>query len=416
MRRSGSAPCRLLAVVVGCVTAATSPRPGQAEFAPPSPAPVERLIKNVEAHLADHPDDAQGFYVLARLHTLVLALNRSTIRVYDPAKGLPAVDLPYEPIAQGQKPGGEPLALRQEQRLAHLRAALANYDMALERAPGTPLFLLGRAYAVECGVPVATELPPGAQRDGGTNPTREEIRAAWLEAAAAGYLAAFRKSIDADAKQKIVGPAGHRHVISHEAGNAYLRLVAEAGVPAAAADREAVEKGLAAVKAIPQGTVTPIIFPLDSPRLLRDLLSDRPVTFDLDGDLRAESWSWVRPDTGLLVWDPTGEGKIVSGRQLFGSVTWWMFWTDGYRALDALDDDRDGELRGAELAGLAVWRDATGNGVSEPGEVVSLATAGIVGLAVRATTTAAGCPANPRGVRFGDGRVLPSYDWIASPR
>lgn len=205
-------------------------------------------------------------------------------------------------------------------------------------------------------------------------------------------------------------------MISHEAGTAYLRLVAEAGVPAADADTQAVEKGLAIVKAIPPGPVTPIIFPLGAPRPLDALLSDRAVTFDLDGDLHAESWSWVRPDTAILVWDPAGMGSITSGRQLFGSVTWWMFWTDGYHALDALDDDRDGELRGAELAGLAVWRDATGNGISEPGEVVPLATVGVTGLAVRATTTAEGCPAHPQGVRFRDGRVLPSYDWIAEPR
>lgn len=182
------------------------------------------------------------------------------------------------------------------------------------------------------------------------------------------------------------------------------------------ADTQAVEKGLAIVKAIPGGAMTPIIFPLDAPRPLHALLSDRAATFDLDGDLHSERWSWVRPDTAILVWDPAATGTITSGRQLFGSVSWWMFWTDGYHALDALDDDRDGELRGAELAGLAVWRDATGNGVSEPGEVVPLATVGITGLATRATTTAEGCPAHPQGVRLRDGRLLPSYDWIAEPR
>lgn len=79
--------------------------------------------------------------------------------------------------------GGDVVLVIQEmtlgQRRGHLREALANYDKALEHAPGPPLFLLGRAYAVECGVQVATELPPWAERDGGTNPTREEIRAAW---------------------------------------------------------------------------------------------------------------------------------------------------------------------------------------------------------------------------------------------
>jgi tetratricopeptide (TPR) repeat protein len=39
--------------------------------------------------------------------------------------------------------------------------------------------------------------------------------------------------------------------------------------------------------------------------------------------------------------------------RLFGTVTWWMFWNDGDHALDALDDERDGRLRGAELHGPA---------------------------------------------------------------
>ena len=49
-------------------------------------------------------------------------------------------------------------------------------------------------------------------------------------------------------------------------------------------------------------------------------------------------------------------------------------------------------------------------------EVVPLATVGITGLATRATITADGCPAHPQGVRLRDGRMLPSYDWIAEPR
>ena len=78
---------------------------------------------------------------------------------------------------------------------------------------------------------------------------------------------------------------------------------------------------------------------------------------DLAGSGQAQPYTWVQPDTGILVWDPWSEGRIRSGRQLFGSVTFHMFWSDGYRALDALDDNRDGELRGNELKGLAAWFD-----------------------------------------------------------
>jgi hypothetical protein len=96
--------------------------------------------------------------------------------------------------------------------------------------------------------------------------------------------------------------------------------------------------------------------------------------------------------------------------QLFGSVTWWMFWPDGWRALAALDDDGDGWLSGAELDGIAVWRDRNQNGVSDPGEVVPAADAGIVRIATHATSG----ERNPRGV-ITRGGALPSLDWRVSP-
>lgn len=97
MHRFASRSCRLLVVV--CLAGVSGPRSAQGEFAEPPSAPVERLIRNVQAHLADHPDDAQAYYVLARLHTLALATSRDTLRAYNPDQGVPRVDLPYAPIA-----------------------------------------------------------------------------------------------------------------------------------------------------------------------------------------------------------------------------------------------------------------------------------------------------------------------------
>jgi hypothetical protein len=48
---------------------------------------------------------------------------------------------------------------------------------------------------------------------------------------------------------------------------------------------------------------------------------------------------------------------IRDARQLFGSRTWWIFFRDGYEALSVLDDNRDGQLTGAEMEGIAVWVD-----------------------------------------------------------
>jgi hypothetical protein len=116
------------------------------------------------------------------------------------------------------------------------------------------------------------------------------------------------------------------------------------------------------------------------------------------------------------VWDPEQTGRILSGRQLFGSATWSMFWPDGYAPLTALDDDGDGWLAGRELAGLAVWCDRNGNGVSDAGEVASLARLGIARVAVRPSGRQEGAPCNPQGMQRSDGTFLPTYDWMPVSR
>src|SRR5262249_44437266 len=162
--------------------------------------------------------------------------------------------------------------------------------------------------------------------------------------------------------------------------------------------------GLQQLKKIPPGPITPIVFSLGHAAPLSTLLAPQTtVPFDLDGTSLPQHWSWVRPDTGILVWDPKHEGKITSGRQLFGSVTWWIFFENGYDALDALDDNRDGELSGKELEGLAVWFDRNSNAVSDPGEVVPIEQLGIAAISCRATSEEDGCPANHDGLRMADG-------------
>ena len=100
---------------------------------------------------------------------------------------------------------------------------------------------------------------------------------------------------------------------------------------------------------------------------------------------------------------------------MFGNVTFWMFWETGYDALAALDDNRDGELRGKELAGLALWHDANGNGISEPGEVKPLSEYGIIALSCRFARD----PKHPdriafskTGVTYKDGSTRPTFDLV----
>ena len=160
-------------------------------------------------------------------------------------------------------------------------------------------------------------------------------------------------------------------------------------------------------------SISPIIFSVGENESFEDLVRpDVVVSFDLDGSDLPQLWPWVGASTGILVWDPSGEGKITSGRQLFGSVTWWMFWSDGYQPLTALDDDRSGWLEGSELDGLSVWVDQNANGVSDPSEVVPAADWDIVRIGVKPDSTVGPMPWHSVGVEFADDRSVPSYDWM----
>ena len=98
---------------------------------------------------------------------------------------------------------------------------------------------------------------------------------------------------------------------------------------------------------------------------------------------------------------------------MFGSVTFWIFWQDGYEALSSLDDDGDGVLRGAELRGLALWQDRNGDGVSAPGEVCPVEAFGITAISCSTESNSGGMVWNPHGMTFDDGTSRPTYDWIA---
>src|SRR5262249_23975762 len=131
--------------------------------------------------------------------------------------------------------------------------------------------------------------------------------------------------------------------------------------------------------------ITPLVVPLRDGLGARDLVDLRAsVPFDADGSGVKQRWTWITKDAGWLGYDHKKTGKVDSALQLFGGVTFWMFWEDGYRALGALDADGDGWLTGAELDGLAVWVDANGNGVVDAGELRSLSALGITALACRA--------------------------------
>lgn len=79
-------------------------------------------------------------------------------------------------------------------------------------------------------------------------------------------------------------------------------------------------------------------------------------------------WEWVTQKAGILMHGKTMP-TTASGKNLFGNFTWGKIWKHGYEPMATLDRDKDGFLRGGELAELWVWRDADADAVLDPGEV-----------------------------------------------
>ncbi|HUT28438.1 MAG TPA: hypothetical protein VMX13_01500 [Sedimentisphaerales bacterium] len=428
--------------------------PASSMFALPMPAPIDRLIANTTAYIKEKPNDAHGYYTLARIHYLAFANKSALVGVFEQetppripqdwllgdflavtrhqhAKEMTLKEFGYDSAdaIPYEKRQGVHEAVKQKRKeleeqgwvqerisnekdlVEHAAAALEHFQKAIALDRKNALYHLGLASLLEQYARFLAEIDaPEVPK-----PFRDLL----LETARDGYYTAFTLSIKGDSKLRHRPIAGLQSLVSHEAAQAYIRLSEKVGHTIEdEADRvKKVRKGLKKLAGLPKSRiVTPVILSLEKRQSLADLLKpDRSVSFDLDGDGVTELWHWVKPTTGILVWDPEHKGQITSGRQMFGSVTWWLFFKDGYQALDALDDSRDGFLTGGELEGIRVWFDRDCDGISCPKEVVSLAEVGIISISTRASGQDGGCPICASGIKLSNGRTLPTYDWLTSP-
>ncbi len=131
--------------------------------------------------------------------------------------------------------------------------------------------------------------------------------------------------------------------------------------------------------------------------------SGSPVLFDHNGDGVRTGTGWLRPDDAWLVRDLDGNGTIDAGRELFGvdtaiTVTEFVGGTmvsgtrnarTGFEALRALDDNRDNSFTSTDAAWnqVQLWRDLNGDGISQAGELSTLASQGIIGIGLNETTS-----------------------------
>ena len=104
--------------------------------------------------------------------------------------------------------------------------------------------------------------------------------------------------------------------------------------------------------------------------------------FDLGTDGFAERATWIGKGDGLLALDKNNDGKINNGSELFGDAMKKKDGTlakDGFDALTDYDLNKDGKIDAADdvYSKLRVWVDANGDGVTDDGELKTLAELGI---------------------------------------
>ena len=350
--------------------------------------PVERLLANLEAKAEKEPGNAQARFNLARAHGMAFAKKTPDLEIL---RG--KVDNgPWFGFEPAFVPFGKPVEAKDKQAArdaeSHLRKAITEYSKALEIQPENLAAELGKAWCVE----------QSGDKNEAVSLYRKVIDKGWAR----------------DQKAK-VAPLGGHFITAEAAG--YLIPLLDNGKDSGEIDL--LKERVASLRKLPR-PITPVAVPLGNGLQPTDLLDQKAsVAFDADGSGLSARWTWTSRKAAWLVIDQKGDRNVTSALQMFGSVTFWMFWDNGYQPLAALDDNHDGRLTGEELRGLALWHDANSNGISDPGEVRPVASHGIVEISCAGTShpDKSRCAAwSPRGVTFADGSSRPTFDLILQRR
>lgn len=365
-------------------------------------APIERALENVAAMEGIEP--ARREQLLGRLNLLAYARNDAPFTYVRADNRLVySGSVPCQQVAQRQQPPsekpnfgpnercagfdfhlgpqpeilGSPPAAPSRGALARLGAARAHYARAVRLDPADLRARLGYAYTLD--------------RSGRLGAARQQLRTIIR----LGLPLLATEQADWETHAVLTEAAEH---LAHVARSASDRA-------RVASLRERLSQSQPVIY------VTPVVVPLVDSAFEQLVDAGSAIAFDFAGTGNRRAQGWLTPEAAWLVWDPQARGQVRSGFDMIGQRTWAVFWSDGFETLRALDDNRDGELAGAELGGLALWRDLNSNGVSDSGEVTPTSANGIAALSVRGRETRHGLIAAPAGVRMHDGTARPLYDW-----
>jgi len=374
--------CAMRLVILFVLLVAASPAMSRYQRVDLEQVPVARLIENLEKISRENPTSAEAWLNLGRAHGMAYAQKTDPLTVPKAYHGIEPPAVPFHSVKVAADPTQDPAAK------AHLEAALKSYRQALELNKDDLIVRIGLAWLTE----------QAGRKDEAVKQYRAIAADAWEKEKDLEFVGLGEQTISAEVASYLI-PLLDAEKEKHEIETLKDRT-ATLG------------------KKLPH-SVTPIALPLADGPTATDLEApDARVTFDVNGSGLGREWSWITPKAAWLVYDAKGEGNITSGRQLFGNVTFLMFWSNGYAPLAALDDNRDGALTGQELANLALWHDANGNGVADPGEVKPLSAFGIVAVSCKWQTLVDHqdkIAFSPTGVTFQDGKTRPTYDLVLKP-
>ena len=372
--------------------------------------PIERLLRNLEQEIgAPQPaaDLAWKEFQIGRLHEMAFAKKTETGRTENgvPFFGTYTGQFPVRPARNTAENATAQQHL--QEAIRHLKKAVALNEEAKKtssnRNEGVKPYLSTVELLTACKLGLAWCLFQDRKDS--------EANAVYRQVFAQAFEAYKRERTDSWSRD------WNAH-IALEAGSELKKALRRTGSdPRGLHDLELKFRRLPSVTDEPfKGPISPIVIPVTATRKPSQLLQNIRVKFDLDGLGKRPFAPWPARQAGWLVYDVEDNHQITSGLQLFGNVTFWVFWRNGYEALSALDDNHDGRLSGAELRWLAVWLDKNSNGVSEAGEVKPIRLLGIKSLSVVSKMHPSGVLYSAHGVTFSSGITRPTYDFVLNDR
>ncbi len=131
------------------------------------------------------------------------------------------------------------------------------------------------------------------------------------------------------------------------------------------------------------GLLSPIILDLDGDGIEMRSIKKSKAAFDMNGDGVVDDTGWTGNGDGFLVIDRNNDGKITHASELSFAAENKDAKSD-LEALASLDNngDRVIDSKDVRFGELKVWVDANGNGVTDAGELNTLAQVGITSISL----------------------------------